>query len=147
MQDAGASLGVVEGIAGQNRLMLHFVGQASHAGTTPMNLRRDALAAAARFAVAAEDLARSTPGLVATVGVMQALPGAMNVIPGEANCTLDIRHARDEVRLTALEAAAGYRQGRSRGARRHADHHAQAGRKGHADVGDLQGAAAPRRRG
>ncbi|TSA87508.1 allantoate amidohydrolase [Deinococcus detaillensis] len=104
LQDQGASLGVVEGIAGQNRLLLHFVGQASHAGTTPMNLRRDALAAAARFAVAAEDLARSTPGLVATVGVMQALPGAMNVIPGEANCTLDIRHARDEVRLGALKA-------------------------------------------
>lgn len=103
LQDQGASLGVVEGIAGQNRLILNFVGQASHAGTTPMNLRRDALAAAARFAVAAEDMARSTPGLVATVGVMQALPGAMNVIPGEANCTLDIRHARDEVRLEALK--------------------------------------------
>ncbi|CAM3850667.1 allantoate amidohydrolase [Deinococcus frigens] len=103
LQDAGASLGVVEGIAGQNRFILNFVGQASHAGTTPMNLRRDALAAAARFAVAAEDVARATPGLVATVGVMQALPGAMNVIPGEAHCTLDIRHARDEVRLEALK--------------------------------------------
>lgn len=103
LQDEGVSLGVVEGIAGQNRLILDFVGQASHAGTTPMKLRRDALAAAARFAVAAEDLARATPGLVATVGVMQARPGAMNVIPGEANCTLDIRHARDEVRLPALQ--------------------------------------------
>ncbi len=103
LQDAGVSLGVVEGIAGQNRVILDFVGQASHAGTTPMHLRRDALAAAARFAVAAEDLARATPGLVATVGVMQARPGAMNVIPGEAHCTLDIRHARDEVRLPALQ--------------------------------------------
>ncbi|GGM08050.1 allantoate amidohydrolase [Deinococcus aerophilus] len=103
LQDAGVSVGVVQGIAGQNRVLLDFVGQASHAGTTPMGLRRDALAAAARFAVAAEDLARATPGLVATVGVMTARPGAINVIPGEAHCTLDLRHAHDGVRLQALE--------------------------------------------
>ncbi|GGR56311.1 Zn-dependent hydrolase [Deinococcus seoulensis] len=116
LQAAGASVGVVSAVAGQDRLLLDFVGQASHAGTTPMAHRRDALAAAARFAVAAEDLARSVPGLVATVGVMTARPGAINVIPGEAHCTLDIRHEHDPVRAgalnTLLEAAQGFAQER-----------------------------------
>ncbi|THF71609.1 allantoate amidohydrolase [Deinococcus sp. Arct2-2] len=102
LEAAGQSVGIVEAIAGQNRFDLTFTGRASHAGTTPMLLRRDALAAAARFVVAAEDLARSTPGLVATVGMMDVKPGAGNVIPGEARCSLDLRHARDEVRLAAL---------------------------------------------
>ncbi|GHG28067.1 Zn-dependent hydrolase [Deinococcus indicus] len=103
LQAAGASVGVVSAIAGQDRLLLDFAGQASHAGTTPMAHRRDALAAAARFTVAAEDLARATPGLVATVGVMTARPGAINVIPGEAHCTLDLRHEHDLVRAGALD--------------------------------------------
>lgn len=102
LEAAGQSVGIVEAIAGQSRLDLTFTGRASHAGTTPMPLRRDALAAAARFVVAAEDLARSTPGLVATVGMMDVKPGAGNVIPSEVRCSLDIRHARDEVRLAAL---------------------------------------------
>lgn len=102
LEAAGQSVGIVEAIAGQNRFDLTFTGRASHAGTTPMPLRRDALAAAARFVVAAEDLARSTPGLVATVGMMEVKPGAGNVIPGEVACSLDIRHARDEVRLAVL---------------------------------------------
>lgn len=102
LQAAGAGVGVVTAIAGQNRVLLDFTGQAAHAGTTPMTHRRDALAAAARFVVAAEDRARATPGLVATVGVMQARPGAINIVPGEVHCTLDIRHERDEVRRDAL---------------------------------------------
>ncbi|UQN09857.1 allantoate amidohydrolase [Deinococcus sp. QL22] len=102
LEAAGQSVGIVEAIAGQSRLDLTFTGRASHAGTTPMPLRRDALAAAARFVVAAEELARSTPGLVATVGMMDVKPGAGNVIPGEVRCSLDIRHAHDEVRLAAL---------------------------------------------
>ena len=103
LQDLGAALGVVEAIAGQNRFLFRFEGRASHAGTTPMNLRRDALAAAARFAVEAEQVARDTPGLVATVGVMQAEPGAINVVPDVVNASLDIRHARDEVRQQAVK--------------------------------------------
>ncbi|PNY81885.1 allantoate amidohydrolase [Deinococcus koreensis] len=102
LQAAGAGVGVVTAIAGQNRVLLDFTGQAAHAGTTPMTHRRDALAAAARFVVAAEERARATPGLVATVGVMQARPGAINIVPGEVHCTLDIRHERDEVRRDAL---------------------------------------------
>ena len=104
LQAAGAAVGVVSAIVGQDRVLLDFTGQAAHAGTTPMGHRRDALAAAARFAVAAEELARATPGLVATVGVMTARPGAINVIPGSAHCTLDLRHEDDAVRAGALEA-------------------------------------------
>ncbi|UBV44973.1 allantoate amidohydrolase (plasmid) [Deinococcus taeanensis] len=102
LQAAGASVGVVSAIVGQDRVLLDFTGQAAHAGTTPMAHRRDALAAAARFAVAAEDLARATPGLVATVGVLTARPGAINVIPGQAHCTLDLRHEDDGARAQAL---------------------------------------------
>lgn len=104
LQAAGAAVGVVTAIAGQNRVLLDFKGRASHAGTTPMGHRRDALAAAARFVVAAEDMARGTPGLVATVGVMQARPGAINIVPGDVHCTLDIRHEHDAVRLEKLPA-------------------------------------------
>ena len=103
LQDQGAAVGVVSAIVGQSRLTLHFTGRASHAGTTPMHLRRDALAAAARFIVGAEDLANRTPGLVATVGMIEAKPGAGNVIPGEVSCSLDIRHADDAVRAQSLQ--------------------------------------------
>lgn len=102
LQSQGAAVGIVSGIVGQDRLRLTFTGRASHAGTTPMHLRCDALAAAARFIVAAEDLARTVAGLVATVGMIEASPGAGNVIPGEVTCSLDIRHLDDEVRASAL---------------------------------------------
>lgn len=98
LQDLGAPVGIVSGIVGQDRLRLTFTGQAAHAGTTPMRLRRDALAAAARFIVSAEEVARSTPGLVATVGMIEARPGAGNVIPGEVVCSLDLRHLQDDLR-------------------------------------------------
>ncbi|UQN08181.1 allantoate amidohydrolase [Deinococcus sp. QL22] len=95
-------LGLVEAIAGQSRLSLTFTGKANHAGTTPMRLRRDALTGASAFVLAAETLAQNTPGLVATVGSLIVLPGAGNVIPGEVQLTLDLRHAQDEVRREAL---------------------------------------------
>src|SRR5712691_4738111 len=96
-------LGVVEAIVGQNRLEFTFSGQANHAGTTPMNLRHDALAAAAEWIVGVENLARQTAGIVATVGFVEAKPGATNVIAGEARATLDIRHASDRARTEALD--------------------------------------------
>jgi allantoate deiminase len=68
-----------------------------------MNLRRDALAAAAEWVVAVETLAKRTPGIVATVGFVEAKPGATNVIAGEALATLDIRHASDRARAEALD--------------------------------------------
>jgi allantoate deiminase len=102
LEERKLSVGVVSAIAGQSRFRLRWTGRAGHAGTTPMDLRRDALTGAAEFVLAAEDLARRTPGLVATVGQIAALPGAANVIPGEVPHTLDVRHARDAVRRAAL---------------------------------------------
>jgi len=103
LESLGRPLGVVEAIVGQNRLEFTFSGQANHAGTTPMNLRHDALAAAAEWIVAVETLARRTPDLVATVGFVEASPGAINVIAGTARATLDIRLASDRARTEALD--------------------------------------------
>src|SRR5258707_5179256 len=103
LESLGRPLGVVEAIVGQNRLELTFSGQANHAGTTPMNLRRDALAAAAEWIVTVENLAKQTREGLATVGFVEAKPGATNVIAGEARATLDIRHASDRARTEALD--------------------------------------------
>lgn len=91
-------VGVVSAIAGQTRAQLSFIGQAGHAGTVPMELRRDALCAAAEFISLAERTAREVSGLVATVGKLSVEPGASNVIPGAAHLTMDVRHAEDAVR-------------------------------------------------
>ena len=116
LENLGRPLGVVEAIVGQNRLQFTFSGQANHAGTTPMNLRHDALAAAAEWILAVENLAQRTPGIVATVGFVGAKPGATNVIAGEACATLDIRHASDRERTEALDEL--IRQAESSAARR-----------------------------
>jgi allantoate deiminase len=97
-------LGVVEAIAGQTRMEFVFTGEANHAGTTPMHLRKDALMAAAEWMLAVEAYAQSVDGLVATTGRMTAVPGAVNVIAGEARVTLDVRHAEDAVREEAVRA-------------------------------------------
>ena len=94
-------VGVVSAIAGQTRIKVRFGGQAGHAGTTPMTMRRDALAAAAHFIVAVEACAGECPGLVATVGQIEARPGASNVIPGEVILSVDVRHALDNLRQDA----------------------------------------------
>jgi allantoate deiminase len=96
------SIGVVTAIAGQTRMRLTFTGRAGHAGTTPMSLRRDALCAAAEFISSVEAVGRSGHGLVATVGEIDALPGASNVIPGEARLSVDVRHAKRSVREKAV---------------------------------------------
>ena len=95
-------VGVVEAIAGQTRLEVVFRGKTNHAGTTPMHLRRDALPAASQWIVEVEREASGTAGLVATVGSITAIPGAANVIPGEVRATLDVRHADDSVRTSAV---------------------------------------------
>lgn len=97
------SVGVVTGIVGQTRLSLEFSGHANHAGTTPMHLRRDALAAAAEWIVFVEAFARGIDGLVATVGKVALEPNASNVIPGKARVSLDVRHAHDSQRNSADE--------------------------------------------
>jgi allantoate deiminase len=98
----GLPVGVVSAIAGQTRGRMTFRGKAGHAGTTPMKLRRDALAGAAEFVLKAEAVARRAAALVATVGTIAVEPGASNVIPGEATLSLDLRHPRDPARRAAL---------------------------------------------
>ena len=95
------ALGVVPSICGQSRVAVRMDGQAEHAGTTPMGLRRDALAAAAACVLAIEAHARENAPLVATVGRMDVHPGAGNVIPGRVEFTLDIRHPEDAAREAA----------------------------------------------
>jgi allantoate deiminase len=96
------AVGVVSAIAGQSRFKLTWTGKAGHAGTTPMALRRDAFAGAAEFGLAAEKFARGAKGLVATIGSLTVSPGAANVVPGQVIHTLDVRHAKDAARRSAL---------------------------------------------
>ena len=103
LENLGRPLAAVDVIVGQNRLEVTFSGRANHAGTTPMHLRQDALAGAAEWITAVETLARRTSGLAATVGFIEAKPGATNVIAGEARATLDLRHASDNARTQALD--------------------------------------------
>ena len=101
LEQKNFAVGVVTAIAGQTRARISFVGEAGHAGTVPMDMRKDALCAAAAFVLAVETLAQGRGGLVATVGEIAALPGATNVIPGEAKLSLDVRHPDDAVREQA----------------------------------------------
>jgi allantoate deiminase len=97
---------VVDSIAGQSRFEVRFTGRSNHAGTTPMHLRQDALAGAAQWIGLVERKAVAA-GVVATVGAIAAEPGAANVIAGAARATLDVRHARDDLRLQAVECILG----------------------------------------
>ena len=96
-------VGIVSAIAGQSRFAFRFEGKAGHAGTTPMPLRRDALAGAAQFISKVETHAQQDDGLVATVGQLEVRPGAGNVIPGAVTGSLDIRSPRDTQRLHACD--------------------------------------------
>ena len=100
-------LAVVDSILGQSRAGVTFEGRASHAGTTPMHLRRDALAGAAEWIAAVEREAQNISGLVATVGSLAVQPGAANVIPEHARASLDVRHASDLVRRQSVERLLG----------------------------------------
>jgi allantoate deiminase len=93
----------VTAIVGQSRHTLTWTGHANHAGTTPMHLRRDALAGAAEWMIAVESIAQDTEGLVATVGHVDVEPNAGNVIAGAVRVSLDVRHADDPERKTAVE--------------------------------------------
>jgi acetylornithine deacetylase/succinyl-diaminopimelate desuccinylase-like protein len=98
---AGAPLGVVTGIVGYARREVVFEGAAGHAGTTPMDQRDDALVAAAEYVLRVRDAARAIPEAVATVGVIEAEPGGINVVPGRVRLTVDAR-APDLERLDRL---------------------------------------------
>ena len=104
LEDEGLALGTVTGIAGQLRFEIEVGGTAAHAGTTAMGLRRDAVAGMAEMVLAAETVARAGPAdLVATVGVVQVLPGASNVIAARSTFTLDVRAATAATRDAAAE--------------------------------------------
>ncbi|WP_454796718.1 allantoate amidohydrolase [Novosphingobium lindaniclasticum] len=92
LEAEGLALGTVTGIAAQLRYAATVRGMAGHAGTSSMPLRRDALAGAAEMVLAIEEIARADGSdLVATVGRLEAMPGAANVIPGEVRFTIDVR--------------------------------------------------------
>jgi len=102
LEAEGLPVGVVTAINGFSRLRVTLRGAAGHAGTVPMNLRRDALAGAAECALAVERVARSHAELVGTVGRFEARPGAINVIPGEVMFTVDVRAPQDSLREHAV---------------------------------------------
>jgi allantoate deiminase len=104
LESVDAPIGVVTAIAGQSRILIAISGEAGHAGTVPMYLRRDPLPAAAEIVLAAEDLARQTSGLLATVGTIDVTPGASNVIASRARFSLDVRHPENPVRTNAVSA-------------------------------------------
>jgi allantoate deiminase len=104
LESEGLSLAAVTGIVGQSRVQVELIGQANHAGTTPMHLRRDALAGAAEWIVEVEREALRTEDLVATVGKIMTTPNAGNVIAGREQLTLDVRHHHDAARLSAVDA-------------------------------------------
>jgi allantoate deiminase len=115
LEAEGLAVGTVTGIAAQLRYEITVAGTAGHAGTTSMLLRRDALAGAAEMILAVETIARAAASdLVATVGRIEASPGAANVIPGSVTFTLDVRAGtaarRDEAAadiLSAIRSIAG----------------------------------------
>ena len=100
--DAQRALGVVTSIAGSVRMLVSIAGLAGHAGTVPMNLRRDAAVAAAEIVLAVEQRCSGIPGLVGTVGQLSVPGGAINVIPGRCELSLDIRAGDDAVRDAAV---------------------------------------------
>lgn len=91
-------LGIVTSINGSVRYVGEIVGMASHAGTTPMGMRRDAAAAAAELTLYVEKRAASVPDLVGTVGMLEVPNGSINVVPGRCRFSLDIRATTNEVR-------------------------------------------------
>jgi allantoate deiminase len=103
LEQKNLPVGVVTAISGATRLAASLTGMAGHAGTVPMALRRDALAGAAESIVAIEEFCRTDQGgLLGTVGYINAMPGATNVIPGQVSFTIDIRAATDAHRKLAV---------------------------------------------
>ena len=94
LEASGAELGIVTAIAGAVHLEVTVTGRPDHAGTTPMDLRRDALAGAAAMVQAVESIAAALGRpAVATVGKLQVEPDQINVVPGRVTLTVDLRHA------------------------------------------------------
>ena len=97
-------VGLVTAIAGQYRVGMIFNGEAGHAGTVPMIMRKDALACAAEFIQETEKFAANNKAIVATVGKLHIINAASNVIPGEVICSLDLRSADETELLSSYNA-------------------------------------------
>lgn len=105
LEESGLAIGPVTGIVGIENHWLTFTGRADHAGTTPLNRRRDALQGAAAFIGRARDLIRRDfPGGVVTCGIVKALPGAFNIVPERADLSVEFRHS-DGQTLTGMRQA------------------------------------------
>ncbi|TLS36850.1 Zn-dependent hydrolase [Pseudalkalibacillus caeni] len=96
LENESLPAGIVTGIVGVKWLSVKLRGEAGHAGTTPMNLRKDPLAAAAKIISYAEEIAAAEEGTVATVGRIHASPGGVNIIPGEVEFSLDVRDLSED---------------------------------------------------
>jgi allantoate deiminase/N-carbamoyl-L-amino-acid hydrolase len=96
-------VGIVTSIAGSRRYLVELAGVASHAGTTPMTMRKDAAAAAAEIVLYVEKRCAQAPSLVGTVGQLQVPNGSVNVVPGACRLSLDIRAADDATRDAAAD--------------------------------------------
>ena len=107
LEKESLSIGVVTDIVGITRMDLAFTGQADHSGTTPMNIRRDALVAAAHVIAAADEQARAwlekPEYVVATVGRIDVQPNGSNVVPGSVELTLEVRSSSDSVAQAVVE--------------------------------------------
>jgi hydantoinase/carbamoylase family amidase len=111
LEHRGVGLGIVTAIAGAVRVEVEVHGEAGHAGTVPMELRHDALSAAAELVLALEAAARAIGDCVLTVGHLTVFPNQTNVVPGRVLLRIDARSV-DEARLAALSAAIGNRAAR-----------------------------------
>lgn len=98
LERTGHQIGVVQGVVGMERHKLRITGQANHAGTTPMNMRQDALIAASKIVLAVQNIALAMPSQpVATVGYLTVAPNAVNIVPGTVELTVDMRDLSKEV--------------------------------------------------
>jgi N-carbamoyl-L-amino-acid hydrolase len=98
LEAEGKTIGIVTGVIGMRWFEITITGRDSHAGSTPMPMRRDALAAAARITLAVQDIAlRHAPSAVGTVGLIECRPNSRNVVPGEVFLTVDFRDPDDAV--------------------------------------------------
>lgn len=106
LDERGESLAVVSSIAGARRFQITVEGEARHAGGTPYEARRDALLGASEAALAVERICRAEHHIIGTVGQLETFPGAVNVVPGEARLSLDLRGELDGSRDRVWDAIA-----------------------------------------
>jgi len=104
LEASGKKIGIVKAIAAPTRMSICFLGRADHSGTTPMDLRRDALVAASELVLAVEDVCRRRiREVVGTVGMMNVKPNAMNVVPGTVEMGVDVRSISSQAKKDAAQ--------------------------------------------